>query len=70
MENKEEKSCCTGEGKGGCCGGCCCKKALGALVLLLLGGVIGYLIAGHCCGKMMKPCPMGAMSAPLVPPAK
>jgi hypothetical protein len=59
--------------KEGCCGSgchCCGGKAVKTLVLLLIGGIIGYLLGGHCAFK--KGCPMmgGTMSgAPMSAPA-
>jgi hypothetical protein len=54
-----------GSEKGGCCGSgcrCCGAKAVKALVLLLIGGIVGYLIGGHCMFK--KGCPMMPMGNP------
>ena len=61
-EVKEKDGCCSGSGKK-CCG-CKCVKAL---AMLLLGGVIGYLLGGHCAAKKMCPMPMAPMSAPAAP---
>ena len=69
MENDAKQE---GE-KGGCCSGgakrCCGCKCVKALVLLLVGGLLGYVLGGHCAYK--KACPMtGMMSAPVSTPAK
>jgi hypothetical protein len=63
-EESEKEGCCSGHGR--CCGG----KMIGALILLLLGGVIGYLVGGHCSGYKAG-CPYTSMmSAPATPPEK
>jgi hypothetical protein len=73
---KEEsgKGCSCGSGGGCGCGSgcrCCGGKAIKALVLLLVGGILGYLVGGHCAGYRSM-CPMAGMtsSAPANPPAK
>jgi hypothetical protein len=63
-EDSEKGSCCSGGGK--CCG-CKCVKAL---VMLLIGGVIGYLLGGHCAYRKGA-CPMtGMMSTTTTTPQK
>ena len=60
-EGSEKGSCCSG---GKCCG-CRCVKTL---VTLLIGGIVGYLLGGHCAYK--KGCPLSnnaMMSAPAAP---
>jgi len=61
-ENDEKGSCCSGRG---CCG-CKCVKTL---IALLLGGIIGYLIGGHCAYKRGA-CPMTGMMTPASTPQK
>ena len=66
MTNKEDSE------KGGCCSsgcGCCGGRAVKALILLLVGGIIGYLIGGHCAYMHKGACPT-AMSTPANPPQK
>lgn len=63
--DKSGKSCCSS----GC--GCCGGKALKALILLLVGGVLGYLVGGHCAyRKGMCPISNTMMTAPANPPQK
>ena len=65
-EDGEKDSCCSGVK----CG-CCVSKCIKAVVLLLLGGVIGYILGGHCAYKKGM-CPVSGMSmtAPPNPPSK
>ncbi len=56
--------------KDSCCGsGRCGGKAIG-LILLLIGGIVGYLIGGHCAYRKGM-CPIaGTMSTPASTPQK
>jgi hypothetical protein len=67
MANQEDAE------KGKCCSGChCCGgRAFRALALVVVGGVLGYLLGGHCAYKKGM-CPMSAAptaqtSAPVAP---
>ncbi len=59
--------------KGGCCSGgvCCGGKCVKALVLLLVGGIIGYILGGHCAYRKGA-CPVTGMTmnAPATSPQK
>lgn len=63
MPNKEEE-------KGGCMCGCSSSRCCGAKIVkfltpLLIGGVIGYILGGHCAYKKSM-CPVTGMTPPPV----
>ena len=83
MEGKPEgegEKCGCGPGckckSAGCGGGCCGGRAYKAISFLLIGGILGYLIGGHCAHKKYCAMPNNAMmmtqpsGAPTSPPQK